>query len=184
MNKAILVLIITIFSSSLIAQKFDLQVTGYTPIVYEIDSASAQVLFARAKDWALITYVNPSIPPTDVLEGKSFTINAYASRKMRYSMHNYDFEYHIYLEFKDDKYRLNFEVGDLFTSEGEKSFSEYTSFFKKDGSVKQSGQTAKTSLDIYFNALSDDLNKWMTETYKNLNEEKVIEEEEIKKVEW
>lgn len=175
MNKVVLGIILTLFSFSLFAQKFDLQSSGYKPVVYKVDSVSANELYIRAADWVRSISDNSSLIPVNDQNGKSMTFSGYAKRKMKYSMHNYDFEYVIHFEFKDGRYRINFEVGNLYTPDGEKSFSDYTSFFKKDGSVKHSGESAKTSLDKYFNALAEDIYTWMTVTYKGLPEEDVIE---------
>lgn len=165
MNKGTLAIAFLCLGFSLFAQKFDLQLIGYKPVVYEVDSVSALELYNRAMNWVDQNYEESSLVLADNLEGKSIRINAYARREMKYQMHKYDFEYTIYLEFKEGRYRINFEIGDLYTRNGDKSYSNSTSFFKKDGTVKQSGTNAKSSLDLYFNTLADEIYQWMTDGF-------------------
>lgn len=178
MRKVIITVAITFLSFSGIAQKFDLQVNGYKPVVYQMDSIPALELFNRARSWADLTYKTPALVDTFNLEEKSITVSGYAVREMKYSMHNYDFKYQIFIKFKDGKYQLNFEVGDMYTSNGDKSYSDYHSFFKKDGSLKYYGETAKISLDTYFNTLADDIYTWITKVPESVLEEEVKEVEE------
>ena len=177
MNKVIFAFVITLLSFSSYAQKFSLQNTGYKPVVYKVDSIPATELYKRAMAWVDSTYKNPSSVLAKEVDSNGIIVNGYAVRMMKFSMHNYDFKYQVYIKFKDGKYQLNFDVGDMYTPNGDLSYSNYTSFFKKDGAVKGSGVTAKKSLDTFFNTMADDIYTRMI-IASDVVEEVVVEPEE------
>jgi hypothetical protein len=179
MHKVFITIFITLLNTAVIAQSFDLQVNGYKPVVFNVDSVLAEELYQRVVSWVDSTQKTSTFIDSSNIDEKRIIVSGYAVRKMKYSMHNYDFKYQMFVKFKDGKYQVNFEVGDMYTPNGDKSYSDYHSFFKKNGSVKYYSESAKISLDIYFNTLADELFTWMKLEPETFLEEKVEEIEEI-----
>ena len=179
MRKVIITIVITLLNLTLCAQKFDLKVNGYKPVVYKVDSVLAEELYHRTISWIDSTQKSSILIDSSNLDEKYIIVKGYAVRKLKFSMHNYDFKYRMFVKFKDGKYQVNFEVGDMYTPNGDKSYSDYHSFFKKNGSIRYYGETAKTSLDSYFNGLADEIFNWVTRVHETVLEEELKEAEEV-----
>ena len=123
--------------------------------VFEISNTSAAELYQLSKVWISEMYKNPDRVIVADVENKLLKVNGYSEIPTKGIMGNtiLKMKYSIQLDFKDDKIRVN--ISGL---EGA-SPTNYTMFFKRDGSRRTTKEVQRyfTDIESYFNNLIDSL---------------------------
>ncbi len=141
------------------AQQLKLTKTGFTPVVYTIDSTPAGKLYDKALAWVKATYKKPSEVLREEVPGEKIRIFGYMERAFVYTAITknwYDINYWLILEFKDNRMRVSFEVEQIW-ADAQKAFFTTGTFFKEDGTIKGAYKTCPPSLEASVNGLVQSL---------------------------
>jgi hypothetical protein len=136
--------------------KLNLTNKGVSPIIINVDSTNAQQLYKRSLDWINDVYKNPkSVVKADITNEKlrvnGVAKNAYFFKSLGMKT-EFDIEYTLDLEFKDNRFRLTYTVESVYFS-NEKSSFPYNEYFNNEGELRKSYKDVKPSLEKTMNDL-------------------------------
>lgn len=165
-NQIILVTVLML-SSLINAQteipKLKLSPSGTEPIVVDVEGQSSEQLYKSTLNWIQEVYENPDKVLKANIENQKVRLNGYSNHAFNYTSMgmtlNYDMEYTMEIEFKDNKYRLTFTIGQFWgsgDSGGEVAWN-YKAFYKKNGDARKAYNNAIPSLEETMNSLNQSL---------------------------
>ena len=140
--------------------------TGVAPIIVQADSLKANQLYAKALNWVQDTYKNPDKVLKSKIENESIRIDGYAQDAWFYKTFVgtmfYNIDYTIEISFKDGKYKFEYRIGQFYANGGQKALFDYSTFYKKDGTIRSVYSDAPASLEASMNALSQSFYNYVT----------------------
>lgn len=169
MKKILLILIMAI-SPLLNAQelpKFEITKNGIEPIVISIENLNSSDIYSKTIKWIHYTFKNPKEVITSDIENELLIINAFEKNGHEYSSglglkYLGDVKYIITINFKEERYRLNIEIENLYDANGTPYKYKPKSFFKKSGELKKSKKIDIESLNNFFNRTSMSIHNYIT----------------------
>jgi len=178
MKKFLIFTVITLLSIGLaFSQEIELlklTPNGVKPIVVEVEGMSASEMYKNSIRWVQETFKNPDEVLKANIENEKIRIDGFAFNawwfKSLGTKLSLDMEYTVSIDFKDGRYRFEFNVGQ-FWGDGQKVLYDYTLFFNKKGEVKNTYEDAVPSLELTMNALSFSFYNYVTGKTKEKNDD-------------
>jgi hypothetical protein len=163
------ILILTFISFSLFSQeipKLKISKTGVEPIIVETPDFTANQLYEKSLDWVKETYENPDKVLKAQIKDEKIRLSAFAKYAWWYKTMgiktNYNMDYSVEISFKDGKYRFEYFVGQFYTQDYTKVLFSYSSFFKKNGDVRNAYEEAVPSIELTMNKLAQNFHSYVT----------------------
>ena len=134
-----------------------LTATGIEAVITETDTLTAEQLYTKTLDWVNVTYKNPNEVikasiPNEMIRIDGFQSGFFEMKALGITNY-YDVSYTVTFNFKDGKYKFDFNVTDR-TSKGHRlTFTEKSFFKKKDGSLRKMYTLAYSSFNASLEAL-------------------------------
>ena len=169
MKKTVLLLVLALgINFNIKAQeipKLNLTKTGIEGIIVPVDSTPSNELYSNGLNWVQETYKNPSEVLKANIENTKIRVNGYSSDswyiKTLGMKQYFDLSYSIEITFKDDKYKLEYTITEL-SDNGKRFGYSYSSFFKKDGSVRKMYTGAVEDINNQMNSLSNSFYEYVS----------------------
>ncbi|WP_289659536.1 DUF4468 domain-containing protein [Flavobacterium panacagri] len=134
----------------------ELTASGITPVVTEVQNATAEQLYLKTFDWIQKNYKRPNEvikadKTNEMIRIEGFSKEFFFQKSL--GTNYYGVLYTIEFEFKEGRYRFSFTPEEI-TSKGQKMafLSSPADFFKKDGSAKS---IYKSSIDSFTAAVQE-----------------------------
>lgn len=178
--KKVLILTLTILLSNLSfgqeIPKLELTQNGVEPIVVEVDSMTATEIYQQALYWVQETYKNPDKVLKAKIQNEKIRIDGFASNawwlKTLGMKNNMDMEYVVEIEFKDGKYRFDYQIGQFYVgSSGQRALYDYSTFYKRNGEVRKMYDDAIPSIELTMNSLSQSFYNYVTGKTEDKNDD-------------
>lgn len=145
--------------------QFDLTNSGVNPIIIQIDNTDAKALYQKTYKWVQESYKDPKEVLKTNLENEKIRVEGFQANAWHYKSlgvrQEFDMEYSLEIEFKDNRIRLTFSPGQFWT-QGQNARFTYTGFYKNNGELKPIYKEAETSLEESMNAISKSLFEYLT----------------------
>lgn len=153
MKKLFLLLVLVSFSG-FAQEKITITPTGVAPVVIEMEGKTAAELFKKTKEWINTYYKNPKEVLKAEIENEMIRVDGYAiggyKTKGLGMTTDYDYDYTLEIQFKDNKVRYNYIVGKFWAGRARCTY-DFTDFFKDDGSVRKVHQYSFETLNETIN---------------------------------
>jgi hypothetical protein len=153
--KKLFLLLVLVAISGFSQEKITITPTGVAPIVIEMEGKTAAELFKKTKEWINTYYKNPQEVLKAEIENEMIRIDGFAvggyKTKGLGMITNYDYDYTLEIQFKDNKLRYNYLVGTFWAGRARCSY-DYSDFFKEDGSVRKVHQYSYETINESINA--------------------------------
>lgn len=164
---------------------------GVIPVTIEIENLTSNNIYNKTLSWVNANYLNPKDAIKENIENSKLKVEGFKRRAWWYKsmgIKNYNHMFYtIEVEFKNEAFIFNYEVGDFFMDEGNSAQYDYKMFFKKDGSVRKQYTDAVTTLEYTMNELllslynsitgqsinqnDKDLNKYLNSLQNSISED-------------
>lgn len=140
--------------------------SGVEAIVVQTDSLKANELYSKALNWVQTTYKNPDKVLKSKIENESIRIDGFAENAWMYKTFVmtmfYNMDYTVEISFKDGKYRFEYRIGQFYGDNGQRILFDYSTFYKKDGTIRSVYADAPPSLEKTMNELSQSFYNYVT----------------------
>jgi hypothetical protein len=152
--KKLFLLLFLVSMSGFSQEKISITPTGVAPVVIEMPSQTAAELYKKTKEWINIYYKNPKEVlkgdiENDLIRIDGFAVGGYKTKSLGLST-SYDYSYTIEIQFKDNKIRYDYQVGQFWAA-GARCVYDYTDFFKNDGTVRKVHQYSYETINQTIN---------------------------------
>jgi len=152
--------IVLIFSKNVLSQelpKLKISNSGVEYIVIKADSLTSQILYDKTLNWIKVYYKNPDKVLQSNITNEKIRISAFKENAWWYFpmgiKTSYHMDYNIEISFKDGKYKIDFYIGQFYTTDYAKTLFSYSSFFKSNGDVKNIYSDAIISIEETMNSI-------------------------------
>jgi hypothetical protein len=112
--KKLFLLLVLVAISGFSQEKISISPTGVAPVVIEMEGKTAAELFKKTKEWINTYYKNPQEVLKAEIENEMIRIDGFAvggyKTKGLGVITNYDYDYTLEIQFKDNKLRYNYLV--------------------------------------------------------------------------
>ncbi|NQW36351.1 MAG: DUF4468 domain-containing protein [Flavobacteriales bacterium] len=161
-------ILISLFTSTIAfsqVPKLELTSKGIEPVIINVDMKQASAIYAKTIEWLENSYEKPDDVIFENVENRKLGIKdvektVWIANRIGVDV-NYDMEYTLKIEFKDDRIRISYELGS-FLKDGKKLTTNYKDLFKKfDGSVKYNYDGAVAGIENKLNAKTQSLNNFI-----------------------
>ncbi|MCF6213539.1 MAG: DUF4468 domain-containing protein [Flavobacteriaceae bacterium] len=145
--------------------KLELTPNGIEPIIINVDMKQASTIYNKTIEWLENSYEAPDDIIFENIENKKLGIKdvektVWIANRIGVDV-NYDMEYTLKIEFKNDRIRIKYTLGN-FLKDGKKLTTTYKDLFKKiDGSVRYNYDNAVTGIEEKLNAKTQSLNDFI-----------------------
>lgn len=139
---------------------------GFAPIINTLDSTyTIETIYSRAKEWLQFTFVNPKDVLKAEVGGNYLRINGYTDNGYTKSYlgmpYTYPISFVIEIEVKPGRYRLTYEITDIWY-EGRSAGFKPESYFKEDGTIRKMSKSEVDQLEAKANALNLSLYQYIS----------------------
>lgn len=169
MKKLIKLALVLVLSQSTFAQdipQLKLTPKGVEAIVVDVDSLTASKTYQKALNWVQETYKNPDEVLKANITNEKIRFNGYATSawytKSLGITQSFNMEYSVEVSFKDGKYRFEYIIGQFWVNGGGKAFYTYTTFYKKDGTIRKAYEPSVPALEQTMNDLHQSFYNYVT----------------------
>ena len=149
-------------------QELKLTPNGVEPIVISIDTITAAHAYQRAKEWVERSYVDPEKVLKADIKNDMIRIHGFNE----FGGGGYGFDYDMEVGFKDGRYRIIFNIGQMYVGDMQRTLFTYSTFYKtKDGSIRPAYQTAVQEMEKDMNEVNSMLYYYITGTAQKSNDD-------------